>query len=285
MGVLHPLRLVIENYPEGQVEEMTAINNPEDASMGTRRVPFSKILYVEQDDFMEDPPRKFYRLGPGREVRLRYAYLVTCVGFTKDPETGHVTEIRCTYDPETRGGNAPDGRRVRGTIHWVSADHAIRAKARLYDHLFSVPKPEEGDFKDYLNPNSLVTLEDCKLEPGMADAEEGTPYQFERIGYFCLDGPDSQSLERLHSTGRWRCGIRGGGVDGGGSDVEQGGRPQGAPLRGMWGRGKGEDGFRPPCRGHEDRLFAGMTDGGGCWRERAVREPRPYGGLWGWGCL
>ena len=192
MGVLHPLRLVIENYPEGQVEEMEAVNNPEDASMGTRRVPFSKTLYVERDDFMEDPPRKFYRLAPGREVRLRYAYLVRCVGFTKDPQTGRVTEVRCTYDPESQGGQAPDGRRVRGTIHWVSAAHAISAKARLYDHLFTVEKPEEGDFKESLNPNSLVTLEDCRLEPGMADAQAGTPYQFERIGYFCLDGPDSR---------------------------------------------------------------------------------------------
>ena len=193
MGVLHPLRLVIENYPEGQMEEMEAVNNPEDASMGTRKVPFSRTLYVEQDDFMEDPPRKFYRLAPGREVRLRYAYLVRCVGFTKDPQTGRVTEVRCTYDPESRGGQAPDGRRVRGTIHWVSTDHAISAQARLYDHLFSVEKPEEGDFKEYLNPNSLVTLEGCKLEPGMADAQAGTPYQFERIGYFCLDGQDSRS--------------------------------------------------------------------------------------------
>ena len=192
MGVLHPLRLVIENYPEGQVEEMEAVNNPEDASMGTRRVPFSRTLYVEQDDFMEDPPRKFYRLAPGREVRLRYAYLVRCVGFTKDPQTGRVTEVRCTYDPESRGGQAPDGRRVRGTIHWVSAAHAISTKARLYDHLFTVEKPEEGDFKEYLNPNSLVTLEGCKLEPSMAEAEAGTPYQFERIGYFCLDGQDSR---------------------------------------------------------------------------------------------
>ena len=192
MGVLHPLRLVIENYPEGQVEEMEAVNNPEDASMGTRRVPFSRTLYVEQDDFMEDPPRKFYRLAPGREVRLRYAYLVRCVGFTKDPQTGRVTEVRCTYDPESRGGQAPDGRRVRGTIHWVSAAHAISTKARLYDHLFSVEKPEEGDFKEYLNPNSLVTLEGCKLEPSMAEAQAGTPYQFERIGYFCLDGQDSR---------------------------------------------------------------------------------------------
>ena len=192
MGVLHPLRLVIENYPEGQVEEMEAVNNPEDASMGTRRVPFSRTLYVEQDDFMEDPPRKFYRLAPGREVRLRYAYLVRCVGFTKDPQTGRVTEVRCTYDPESLGGQAPDGRRVRGTIHWVSAAHAISAKARLYDHLFTVEKPEEGDFKEYLNPNSLVTLEGCKLEPSMAEAEAGTPYQFERIGYFCLDGQDSR---------------------------------------------------------------------------------------------
>ena len=192
MGVLHPLRLVIENYPEGQVEEMEAVNNPEDASMGTRRVPFSRTLYVEQDDFMEDPPRKFYRLAPGREVRLRYAYLVRCVDFTKDPQTGRVTEVRCTYDPESRGGQAPDGRRVRGTIHWVSAAHAISTKARLYDHLFTVEKPEEGDFKEYLNPNSLVTLEGCKLEPSMAEAEAGTPYQFERIGYFCLDGQDSR---------------------------------------------------------------------------------------------
>ena len=193
MGVLHPLRLVIENYPEGQVEEMEAVNNPEDASMGTRKVPFSKTLYVEQDDFMEDPPRKFYRLAPGREVRLRYAYLVRCVGFTKDPQTGRVTEVRCTYDPESRGGQAPDGRRVRGTIHWVSTDHAISAKARLYDHLFTVEKPEEGDFKEYLNPNSLVTLEGCKIEPSMAEAQAGMPYQFERIGYFCLDGPDSSA--------------------------------------------------------------------------------------------
>ncbi len=192
MGVLNPLKLVIENYPEGQTEEMTAINNPEDASMGTREVPFSKTLYVERDDFMEDPPRKFFRLAPGREVRLRYAYLVTCVGFSKDPETGEVTEVRCTYDPETMGGNAPDGRRVRGTIHWVSAEHAIDVKARLYDHLFSVEKPEEGDFLEHLNPESLVTLEGCKLEPGMASARAGTSYQFERIGYFCVDGPDSR---------------------------------------------------------------------------------------------
>ena len=192
MGVLHPLRLVIENYPEGQVEEMEAVNNPEDASMGTRKVPFSKTLYVEQDDFMEDPPRKFYRLAPGREVRLRYAYLVRCVGFSKDPQTGRVTEVRCTYDPESRGGQAPDGRRVRGTIHWVSSAHAISAQARLYDHLFSVEKPEEGDFKEYVNPNSLETLEYCRLEPGMAQAQVGTPYQFERIGYFCLDGQDSR---------------------------------------------------------------------------------------------
>ena len=192
MGVLHPLKLVIENYPEGQTEEMTAINNPEDESMGTRTVPFSKILYVERDDFMEDPPRKFYRLAPGREVRLRYAYLVTCVGFTKDPETGEVMEVRCTYDPATRGGNAPDGRRVRGTIHWVSAEHAVGATVRLYDHLFSVEKPEEGDFKEHLNPDSLVTLEGCKLEPGMASAQARTPYQFERVGYFCVDGADSR---------------------------------------------------------------------------------------------
>ncbi len=192
MGVLHPLKLVIENYPEGQVEEMTAINNPEDDSMGTRKVPFSRVLYVEREDFMEAPPRKFFRLAPGREVRLRYGYLVTCVGFTKDPESGEVTEVRCTFDPETRGGNAPDGRRVRGTIHWVSAGHAVDAQVRLYDHLFSVPKPEEGDFLEHLNPQSLVSLEGCKLEPGMTEAEAGTPYQFERIGYFCVDGPDSR---------------------------------------------------------------------------------------------
>ncbi len=188
MGVLNPLRVVIENYPEGLVEEMEAINNPEDPSMGSRKVPFSKELYIEREDFQEEPPPKFYRLAPGREVRLRYAYLIRCVGVEKDPETGEVTALRCVYDPESRGGQAPDGRRVRGTIHWVSAPHSIGAEARLYDHLFTAEKPEDTAG---VNPNSLVVVTSCRLEPSLADAEPGTPYQFERIGYFCVDAADS----------------------------------------------------------------------------------------------
>jgi glutaminyl-tRNA synthetase len=193
MGVLRPLRVVIDNYPEGQVEEMVAVNNPEDESMGTRKVPFSRVLYIEQDDFREDPPKQYFRLSPGREVRLRYAYFVTCTGVVKN-EAGEVTEIHCTYDPATRGGNAPDGRRVKSTIHWVSAAHAIDAEVRLYDNLFTCENPNDApegqDFTANLNPNSLEVLADCKLEPALRDAPVGSRYQFERLGYFCAD-PDS----------------------------------------------------------------------------------------------
>ncbi len=195
MGVLRPLRVVIENYPEGQTEELDAINNPEDPSAGTRKVPFSRVLYIERDDFREDPPKKFYRLAPGREVRLRYAYFLKCVDVVKD-ENGQVIELRCTYDPETRGGAAPDGRKVKATIHWVSAEHAIEAEVRLYDRLFLDPNPDKGkggpDFKTFINPNSLEILTGCKLEPSLRDAEAGTRYQFERLGYFCVDTVDSK---------------------------------------------------------------------------------------------
>ncbi len=194
MGVLRPLRLIIDNYPENQVEEMDAVNNPEDPGAGTRKVPFSKVLYIEQEDFREVPPPKYYRLTPGREVRLRYAYLVTCVGVKKDEKTGEVIEVHCTYDPATRGGDAPNGRRVQSTLHWVSAAHAIEAAARLYDKLFNKENPldvEEGaDYKDYLNPDSLEVLKSCRVEPSLAKASPGNFYQFERMGYFCVD-PDS----------------------------------------------------------------------------------------------
>ena len=196
MGVLHPLRVVIDNYPEDQVEELEAINNPEDPSMGTRKVPFSRVLYIERDDFREDPPKKFFRLAPGREVRLRYAYFITCVDVIKDENTGEVVELRCTYDPATRGGDAPDGRKVRGTLHWVSAAHALPVEVRLYDHLFLKPNPtdvEEGKtFKDYLNPESLVVLNPCYVEPSLAEAKPGDIFQFERVGYFCVDPVDSR---------------------------------------------------------------------------------------------
>ncbi len=196
MGVLRPLRVVIENYPEGQVEEMDAVNNPEDPGAGTRKAPFSRVLYIEQEDFREDPPPKFFRLAPGREVRLRYAYFITCVGVVKDEKTGEVVELRCTYDPATRGGDAPDGRKVRATLHWVSAEHALEAEVRLYDHLFGKEDPtdvEDGaDFKDYLNPDSLEILTSCRVEPGLAGAKPGSRYQFERQGYFCVD-PDSSA--------------------------------------------------------------------------------------------
>jgi glutaminyl-tRNA synthetase len=192
-GVLRPLKVVLVNYPEDLVEEMECINNPEDASMGTRKVPFSRVLYVERGDFREDPPKKWFRLAPGREVRLRYAYYVTCVDVVKD-EQGEVVELHCTYDPETHGGWAPDGRKVRGTLHWVSAAHALEAEVRLYDRLFSVENPldvEEGeDFTASLNPNSLETLTSCRIEPSLAGAAPGSIYQFERQGYFCVD-PDS----------------------------------------------------------------------------------------------
>ena len=189
MGVLRPLRVVIDNYPEGKVEQMDAVNNPEDPGMGTRKVPFSRVLYIEQEDFREDPPKKFYRLAPGREVRLRYAYFITCVGVVKDEQTGEIVELHCTYDPETRGGDAPDGRKAKVTLHWVSAEHSIPAEVRLYDRLFSVENPagEDGDFKEYLNPNSLETLTSCHVEPSLAGAKPGDRYQFERMGYFCVD--------------------------------------------------------------------------------------------------
>jgi glutaminyl-tRNA synthetase len=195
MGVLRPVRLVIENYPEGQVEEMEAVNNPEDPSAGTRKVPFAKVLYIEREDFQEHPQKDFFRLAPGREVRLRYAYLVTCTGVMADEHTGEVAEIYCTYDPATRGGNAPDGRKVKSTIHWVSAEHALDAELRLYDHLFAKPDPDEvpegGSYKDNLNPNSLVVLHGAKLEPSLANATPGSRFQFERQGYFCADSKDS----------------------------------------------------------------------------------------------
>ncbi len=195
MAVLRPLRLVIDNYPENQVEEMEAVNNPEDAGAGTRKVPFSRVLYIEQDDFREDPPKQYYRLSPGREVRLRYAYFVTCKSVVKN-EKAEVVEVHCTYDPATRGGNTPpDGRKVKATIHWVSAAHALDGKVRLYDNLFSKEDPnqtEDGkDFTSNLNPNSLEVLSHCKLEPALTNAAVGTRYQFERLGYFCVD-PDSR---------------------------------------------------------------------------------------------
>jgi glutaminyl-tRNA synthetase len=191
MAVLNPLKVVITNYPEGQTDELDAINNPEDPDAGTRKVPFSKVIYIERDDFMEDPPKKFFRLAPGREVRLRYAYFVTCTDVVKD-DNGEITEIHCTYDPETRGGNAPDGRKVKATIHWVSAEHAIEGEVRLYNHLFTKENPEEGgdDFKLNMNPGSLEVLSSCYMEPGLKDAQPGGRYQFERLGYFCVD-PDS----------------------------------------------------------------------------------------------
>ena len=193
LGVLRPLKVVIENYPEGQTEEMEAVNNPEDPSMGSRTIPFSRELYIERDDFMEDPPKKFYRLAPGREVRLRYGYFITCRSVVKDEDTGEIVEVRCTYDPETRGGHAPDGRRVRGTIHWVSAEHALTAEVRLYDQMFTDERPDAADdYNSVLNPESLVTLNSCQLEPGLADATPEVRYQFERLGYFCVDSVDSK---------------------------------------------------------------------------------------------
>ena len=194
LAVLRPLKVVIENYPEGQSDELDAINNPEDPDAGTRTVPFSRELYIERDDFMEDPPRKFFRLGPGREVRLRYGYFITCTDVIKDA-AGEVVELRCTYDPETRGGQAPDGRRVRGTIHWVSAEHAVDAEVRLYDHLFTSERPDDDDdFMTTLNPESLEVVRNAKVEPSLADAVPGEKYQFERIGYFAVD-PDARPGE------------------------------------------------------------------------------------------
>ncbi len=194
MAVLRPLRVVIDNYPEGQVEELEAINNPEDPGMGSRKLPFSRVLYIEQEDFLEDPPKKWFRLAPGREVRLKHAYYITCVDMVKDGQTGEVVELHCTYDPETRGGWSEDGRKVKGTLHWVSASHSLDAEVRLYDHLFTKPDPGEvddgSDFKANLNPNSLETLTSCRVEPSLAGAAPGSRYQFLRLGYFCVD-PDS----------------------------------------------------------------------------------------------
>ena len=200
MAVLHPLKVVIDNYPENLVEEMDAVNNPEDASAGTRKVWFSRVLYIEQDDFREDPPKQYFRLSPGREVRLRYGYFVTCTGVMKN-DKGEVVEVRCTYDPATRGGNSPpDGRRVKSTIHWVSAAHAVDAEVRLYDNLFIKADPsavDEGhDFTANLNPDSLEVVRGCKLEPSLASAAIGSRYQFERLGYFCVD-PDSLPGKRV----------------------------------------------------------------------------------------
>jgi glutaminyl-tRNA synthetase len=194
LAVLRPLRVVITNYPENQTEELEAVNNPEDPAAGTRKVPFGRMLYIERDDFREDPPKQFFRLAPGREVRLRYAYFVKCENVVKDPKTGEVVELHCTYDPATRGGSAPDGRKVKGTIHWVSAAHAVEAEVRLYDHLFNKPDPDDypegADYKANLNPKSLEVLTGCRLEPSLAGARPGDRYQFERMGYFCVD-PDS----------------------------------------------------------------------------------------------
>jgi glutaminyl-tRNA synthetase len=197
MGVLRPLKVVIENFPENEIDELDAVNNPEDAAAGIRKVPFSREIYIERDDFMEEPPKKFFRLAPGREVRLRYAYFITCQEVIKDEATGEIIELRCTYDPATRGGDAPDGRKVKATLHWVSAAHAVDAEVRLYDHLFSVENPaavKDGEeFSAALNPNSLEVLTGCKLEPSLATAAPGSICQFERLGYFCVDTVDSQA--------------------------------------------------------------------------------------------
>ena len=196
MGVLRPLKVVIENYPVGQVDELEAVNNPEDPDAGVRKVPFSREIYIERDDFMENPPKKFFRLGPGREVRLRYAFFVTCTDVIKDEKSGEVIELRCTYDPATRGGDAPDGRKVKATLHWVSAAHAVDADVRLYDRLFNKANPNEKEegktYKDFINPEALEVLHGCKLEPCLSDAGPGYFCQFERMGYFCVDAKDSK---------------------------------------------------------------------------------------------
>jgi len=201
MAVRNPLKVVITNYPEDQEEELDAVNNPEDESAGSRKVPFAKEIYIERDDFLEDPPKKFFRLGPGREVRLRYAYFITCTDVFKD-DAGHIVELHCTYDPATRGGDAPDGRKVKGTLHWVSAKHAVRAEARLYEHLFTkedpddVDDPETQDWRSNINPNSLAVIPECFVEPSLTDARPLDRVQFERIGYFCVD-PDTEKEGRL----------------------------------------------------------------------------------------
>jgi glutaminyl-tRNA synthetase len=197
MAVVRPVKVVIENYPEDQVEELDAVNNPEDPGMGTRKVAFSRELYIEQDDFREDPPKGFFRLSPGREVRLRYAYIVKCIGVVQDPDSGEIREIRCSYDPETKSGSSQSGRKVKATIHWVSAAHSATAEVRLYDHLFVKEDPEDGppdvDWITNLNPRSLEKLPGCRIEPFLKNAKAGDHYQFERIGYFCVDGVDGSS--------------------------------------------------------------------------------------------
>jgi glutaminyl-tRNA synthetase len=191
MAVLRPLQVVLENYPEGQVEELVAVNNPEDPAMGTRKVPFSRVLYIEREDFREEPPKGFFRLSPGKEVRLRYGYIIKCEAVDKDPLTGEIQQLRCTYDPETKSGSSRSGRKVKATIHWVSAPHAIEAEARLYDHLFSQADPEDApgdsDWLANINPKSLERLHQCRIEPSLAGASAGARYQFERLGYFCVD--------------------------------------------------------------------------------------------------
>jgi glutaminyl-tRNA synthetase len=203
MAVLRPLKLVLENYPEDQVEELDAVNNPEDPAMGTRKVPFSRVLYIEQDDFREAPPKGFFRLSPDKEVRLRYAYIIKCVGVVKDPATGEIIELRCTYDRETKSGSSQSSRKVKATIHWVSAVHAVSAEARLYDHLFSKENPDDVpkgiDWLTNINAKSLERLAGCKVEPALGQAAIGDRYQFERLGYFCVDEdsqPDSLVFNR-----------------------------------------------------------------------------------------
>ncbi|NCF26988.1 MAG: glutamine--tRNA ligase/YqeY domain fusion protein [Gammaproteobacteria bacterium] len=191
MGVLRPLRVVIVNYPESEVDQLDAANHPQNPDRGTRKIPFSRVVFIEREDFMEDPPKKFFRLAPGREVRLRYAYLVTCVDVIKD-DNGEVIEVHCRYDPDSRGGAAPDGRKVKGTIHWVSAEHALSARVRLYDRLFSVPDPDAGNFLEHINGESLELLDGACVEPSLGDAAPGTHLQFERLGYFCVDSVDSR---------------------------------------------------------------------------------------------
>ncbi len=201
MAVLQPLRVIINNYPEGKVEMLDAENNPEDPSMGTRKIPFSRELYIEREDFLEDPPRKFFRLSPDREVRLKHAYYIKCEEVIKDEKTGEILEIRCSYDPETRGGWSKDGRMVRGTLHWVSASHSVEAEVRLYDHLFEKENPTEGeegvDWQTYLNPKSLEVLTSCRVEPSLSEARPGDWFQFLRKGYFCLDSVDSSAERRV----------------------------------------------------------------------------------------
>jgi glutaminyl-tRNA synthetase len=203
MAVLRPLKVVIDNYTEGEEEWMDAVNNPEDQSAGIRKVPFSRVLYIEQEDFMEDPPKKFFRLAPGREVRLRYAYFVTCTDVVKDDD-GRVVELHCSYDPTTQGGNAPDGRKVKSTLHWVSASHALNAEVRLYDHLFTKERPEDAavgdDFRSNLNPQSLQVLSGCMVEPGLKDAKPFDRIQFERLGYFCVDANTTADRPVINRT-------------------------------------------------------------------------------------